>query len=610
MKFNKNNKTMKHFFAVIVTLLTIVSCGGKQDVQYLPFLETDGGDWGLISPSGEVLFKGEFKEQPTQVSHDRFFAKNGKGKWELFAAEQKPKQVGKEEYEQAGVFVEDVAPVVRKGQHIEFIDTEGKVKFSLDKVDGKPVTECTNFSEGIAVFKAGDYYGAIDPSGKVVIKPEYVMLSKPSDARLLAISKAYETEVKELNDNNNDEVKKKIKVTVLSTDGKKISELNMAKFDDLKGFFVDGAMGASVKDNEGNESYGLIDEKGEWILKPSKKVTYISRMAGKSFIFNDGERYGLMSFEGEEIIRAKYESLIFADDDGTLLYAKKSDKDGYMLIDRNDQQVGKETFEDYWFFNGDYAPVKFTSNNWGFVNKKGEDLKVKQDIFSIAPNSGDDVFHSQYVDVQALINELQLTKNGFCGLALTSSAESNIKRLSKLSSNQFSADPYTRRYETVAQAPVCIQRIDMKLQVAYNSFYVESGEQAGSYAYSGNAAYSFSKTLHPTGLLLRIEEEGLMKDNMGKLAQALMTKVKSFGKVVKSSDKGLLVAVGSTSYLVYRKGNELTVELVDIEASKIPFDQFMREDFSSTSSQEELDVDTVAADSAFEPEPDSDIDYD
>ena len=101
-----------------------------------------------------------------------------------------------------------------------------------------------------------------------------------------------------------------------------------------------------------------------------------------------------------------------------------------------------------------------------------------------------------------------------------------------------------------------------------------------------------------------------MKDNMGKLAQALMTKVKSFGKVVKSSDKGLLVAVGSTSYLVYRKGNELTVELVDIEASKIPFDQFMREDFSSTSSQEELDVDTVAADSAFEPEPDSDIDYD
>ena len=78
----------------------------------MPFQESEKSDWGLIDASGQALLTDEYEQMPTVVMHDRFFVKNKKGLWELYTAEAKPKQIG-DEYSQAGVFVENVAPVVQ-----------------------------------------------------------------------------------------------------------------------------------------------------------------------------------------------------------------------------------------------------------------------------------------------------------------------------------------------------------------------------------------------------------------------------------------------------------------------------------------------------------------
>lgn len=168
---------MKKLFLAAVAVLALASCNQEKGggIQYMPFQESEKSNWGLIDASGKALLTDEYQQMPTVVMHDRFFVKNKKGLWELYTAEAKPKQIG-DEYSQAGVFVENVAPVVQKDKQIEFIDVDGNVKFTLDKVDGKVVSSCTNFKDGVAIFQVDQYYGCINPNGDVVVEPDYLKI--------------------------------------------------------------------------------------------------------------------------------------------------------------------------------------------------------------------------------------------------------------------------------------------------------------------------------------------------------------------------------------------------------------------------------------------------
>ena len=150
---------MKKFSLFAVAAFALLSCnqqgGTDNTIQYLPFQESEKSGWGLIGTDGQVLLDDEYKEMSTVAMRDRYFAKNKDGQWELYSIDGKrTKQIG-DEYSQVGVFIADVAPVVEKGKSIEFIDRDGDVKFSLDRVDGKEVSTCTNFSDGVAVFRIG-----------------------------------------------------------------------------------------------------------------------------------------------------------------------------------------------------------------------------------------------------------------------------------------------------------------------------------------------------------------------------------------------------------------------------------------------------------------------
>lgn len=379
---------MKKFLFLIASMALLVSCVQfpifKGDgLQFMPFQASKDNRWGMISTSGEVLFTDEFKDEPTVAMHDRFFAKNSDGKWNLYSTEKNPTQVGKNDYEQAGAFLEDVAPVSVKGKPIQFIDKDANVKFELDKVDGKEVELCTNFSDGLAIFKVGDYYGCINTKGEVVIKPDYVFICPASDGKVLAVDKKYK-DTKE---------KKDIKVTVLSAEGEKLKDLSFAEYSDMAQGFVDGKLCVEEEAANGQTRCGLIDAEGNTVVAPSDKIQDITGISGDNFTYeNDDSEYGLKNVKGETLIRAKFKKLSFSGAE-KLLFAM--DDDGNVkLINENGDVVSRDSYEDAKSFHGAYAAVKENKDNWIFINKDGEDQKVKSDIYDIFDDYyGDDVIY-------------------------------------------------------------------------------------------------------------------------------------------------------------------------------------------------------------------------
>lgn len=559
---------MKQLLLLLAIVALLASCSKSDDkLQYMPFQEEKDGKWGMMGTDGKVLFSDEFKEMPTVVMNGVFFAKNGNDKWELYSAEEKPQQIGKEEYEQAGAFIEDVAPVVAKGKHIQFIDKSGQVKFELDKAGGKSIEECTNFSDGVAVFKAGEFYGCINTSGKVIVEPEYLAIMPANDGKMLAINKKYK-----------DKDQKDMKITVLSTAGQEISEISMKKYSDIGSRFVEGALAVEEKSSDGETKAGLIDEKGEEILKPSSKIHRISDIHDGKIIFYDGDGYGLMDMKGEIILRAKYDALAFSGKDGILIVKKDKNKSDVTLINEKGDEVSKDTYENIYGFHGDLAVAKDGDNSYIFINDKGEDQKLKTDIYYITEVSyGDNTFQSQYFDVKDFINSLSVKNDGIMGLTLSMNAQNIVKAMNSISGVSVSSDPESYTYSSDISGGTTINKVDVTVAAAFTDnvgrAITTTKTDEWGFTYEYTTGYEFNN-LTPKNIEITINNGFLIKGHMNEVTNQLITLVKSFGNTVKSNKNAALVKVGQQYYFVAFTGKSIFVIYGAIDPEAIDFSQY------------------------------------
>ena len=60
-------------FGVGLLCLSCTKSITTSNVEAIPYRETEDGQWGMISMDGKVLFKEEFKNEPTIVREGRFF---------------------------------------------------------------------------------------------------------------------------------------------------------------------------------------------------------------------------------------------------------------------------------------------------------------------------------------------------------------------------------------------------------------------------------------------------------------------------------------------------------------------------------------------------------
>lgn len=576
---------MKKLFLAVITAIAFASCNqqtSNNEIQYMPFQESEKSGWGLIGTDGLVLLDDEYTEMSTVVMQNRYFAKNKEGLWELYSIDnQRAKQIG-DEYSQVGVFFAEVAPVVEKGKCIEFIDMDGEVKFTLDRVEGKEVSTCTNFSEGVAVFRIGKYCGAINPQGDVIVDPRYIEILPANEGKMLALDKKYEKDVLAGDLDN-------VKYTILSTSGEELGSISTRRYKIASRSFENGALVVTNKSGNGTVRTGLIDEKGDWIVKPSDKIKSIKSIRNNTFIYNDGDGYGVMDFEGNVIIRPKYDNLIFANKNG-LLFAKEDKEDSdYFLMNLKEEQLGRDHYANVLPFINGKAIVQESADNWILIDEKGEDQRIKQDIYSISASAfGDEVFVSEYVDYSKVTNALKLTPNGLLDMTLKMDAEhiasaiATIEEAGELGGSNVAVSPqyFVDRKEVHGSFVVN----GIKLSVSSN--FDEP------IAVSTKSGVAFNK-ISPNQIGLQIPAEGMLRGKSSMMAKDLINMVKGFGTTVKENNNAVIVTIGEAAYFVANNGSGVDVVYGLLDVDKIDIAPYQNVKDASSSPLKRYEVEDV-----------------
>ena len=417
-------KKITFVFAVLTAML-FASCSKTENdkVEYIPFQESADGQWGMISLDGKILFTEEFKTKPTVVRDGRFFVRTKEGLWEMYDATNKPKKIGTD-YAHASGFRNGVALVAEKNKPVSIIDTEGKTKKILDRIEGKVVDCVRSFEEGYAVFMTVDsLFGVINQGGDCVIKPEYTELNDCGDGKFIGINKKYEADLKKGK-------KDKVKLSVVNTSGKVLYEFMASKYNDVHQKFSDGLLPISVK-KDGKETWGIINEKGEEVVKPTTKIKNIGNVKDEKFTYYNGEGWGLMNTKGETLIRAKYEFLYF-DGDNMLVAIVKKDADTFesKYVNEKDEQIGEDTYVSatpFTMFDGEHAIVKPNDKIYSIISKEGKQVEGLPDIVEIGTFEGESYIQSDYVDFKALIADCKISDDGMFGMSFKTTPAEAIK---------------------------------------------------------------------------------------------------------------------------------------------------------------------------------------
>lgn len=397
------------------TLLSLTSCGGgTSKVEGFPFRDSDHGRWGILGMDGKPVFSEEFKSEPTVAMKGVTIVRNADGLYELYAVDKNVKQIGDEAYLSVCPFTADVTPSVRKNGKIELINTDGKVATEIDRLDDKIVEEMTLFIEDRAIVSSGDLKGMVDTKGKLVVPFDYVSLSVCQNGYIYGVNKKYA-------DVGRDEGV----ITILNSSGKEVGSLKMSKFDIVGGIFEGGYFTATYQD-DASAGIGILDLKGEWVVKPSEKYKSIVNIRSKHFVYSDGSSCGLATLEGEVTIRPKYDGLAIVGDNLVAAYRDKH----VTLMDFKGEPVGDEEYTKLvlasTFLDGKAMIAADSPNSWFLIGKDGKPLG-KESYYEIDVNMGPVSVTRDFVDYDAILSDIDITAAGMGGVTFNDNAEKIAK---------------------------------------------------------------------------------------------------------------------------------------------------------------------------------------
>lgn len=533
-------------FGIAASLLfTACGSGSQTDPDYFPFQSEEEGNWGMISTDGEVLFADEFDREPTKVYNDRFMVRNSDGLWEIYTAEEKPQQVGAA-YKEAGVFYENVAPVVEPGKCIELINKDGEVVKTLDKLAGKTVVKISNFSNGLAVFTTDeDKQGVIDTDGSVVVEPIYYTVSIGDEA-IFAVEEKYRTVERE-----------KTEMVLLSLSGKEMSRIKLSKFTQINKSMKEGLIAAST--GEGSDiKWGLIDKEGEWVLKPVSGVKDISEIQGNNFIYYDGDNYGLMNTDGEIVIRAKYDGMYFVSADRLAVAQLKSSGAEYSLVDMEGEKVGTDTYGYIFPFyhEGSYAMAQIDFHSFTFIDKEGKEKKnMNTNLYNLGLGEGNHIIESDYVDYEGIVSKLGISNSGFAGLKLTDDVTSIVHYIAGITG--MSETPEYYKYKSNISYEMPLGNVSADISVYFDEYFVspikETEEKSsfwgGTYTVEKTVGYEFN-SYNPKRIEAYFKDSGKLRGKLADLYQSLTTHISKLGTVAKKNENACLVECDGGIYVM------------------------------------------------------------
>lgn len=576
-------KKISLFLVIIGTI--IVSCNKEANlgVEYVPYQETEKGQWCMISPSGEVLFSEEFKNTPTVAQEGRFMVKNDNNLWEIYTAEAKPKKVGGE-YLYATCFKDGKALVSERNGYVTIIDIDGKEVKTLDKIDNKIVDAVGAFNEGYAVFKTGNYYGAIDNEGKEVIKPNYVSLNPCHDGKFVGVDKKYEKEYGKENTIYS--------FDIIDTNGKVLFSISKEKYTNIGSNFVEGLISVATK-IDGEECWGLINDKNEVIVKPSAKIKQILDIRDGKFIYNNGEGCGLMSIEGENLIRAKYEHLTFEGSNRMFAITEKTIKSydyKCRLIDEEDNRIGDEEFSYYYSFknfDGNHAFVKVSDKMWSIIDVEGKQIPKLPDMVNIGISTGDIEVMNDHIDFSELFKEMKLGANSVDGITLKKTTPKEAAQIKELYNPELGnsehpiSDPYWYDNINMISYDKTFNKVETQIGLSFPDYmsrkvYRTEYENYGYFTYSHDVLSGYEFNDNKAKMLFVVfSESGILNGKIKLLQNALNDHVKKLGgKLEKSNENAAVYTISKDNRVILFKkddkfnmvwGDLLPVEKLDID---------------------------------------------
>lgn len=360
--------------AVLAVLVgsSLWSCSGdKGKTRYVPVVLDGEEKWSILdTKTGDVLCQNDFDEMPSVVEDGMFVVRTKSGYYECYKIDDSKNAIGKGKYTQLGTFGdEDVTFAVKEGQGIMIVNK----KFEEVKKLPKKVSRTSGFSEGLAAFCKDGKWGFLDTKGEEVIPAKYDQATPFSDGRAFVL------------------MLKNEKILIIDKKGETIKSMSLDKYNPIA-FYHNGYAPIAKGDK-----VVFLDKNGEETFTNSKMESdgCYEINDGKT-VFRRDDRYGLISTDGEVLVRPKYLSLEYANKNR---YIACNDDFKFGVIDAKGDVV----------IDFEYSGLKQTSvvadryfakdgNSWVLINEKGEEqTKDSYKELNLA-GSYVDVFYSEVAE--------------------------------------------------------------------------------------------------------------------------------------------------------------------------------------------------------------------
>jgi len=340
-------KNLKTSLTAIAAGFMLWSCSGDEGKPRYVAAMIDGEEkWSILdTETGEILCQNDFTNAPSQVKDGLFTVKNRKGYYECYDISDPKKPLNDDRFTQLGLFTDGVAFAVKEGKPISIINKD----FEIVKTLSDKISQVCDFTDGLAAFCEDGKWGFMDTDGETVIPAKYDNVMLFREGRTFAL----------LND----------RILLLDKKGEVVSSMKADKYEFISGFtFTDGYC-PLLKDNR---KVVFINTDGEEVYTSSRmEKGYCYEAHDGKTVYTDGESYGIMTLDGEILVRAKYSSLAYASPDRYI--AVKDNEEG--VIDSMGEIVipfDNEVITQLSSKPGHY--FVFNKKSWTLTDEKGEEI--------------------------------------------------------------------------------------------------------------------------------------------------------------------------------------------------------------------------------------------
>ncbi len=573
-------------FLHLLIIVCLTSCSNREGaIEYVPFQNAEDGHWGLISPTGHVLVSDEYGACPTMATCDRFWMMNEKGYYELYNTDKTPQRIGTEEYRYVSLFYKGKAFVSRRDKPISVINKDGATEMIIDKIEGKKITRIQNVSEGHAVAVLDTLQGMMNTKAEWVIKPNYAFVSPMRDGIALAIDNRYVMMMTAVLNEPTEDLPSDIKpgyFSLFNSKGERMLHISGSEYPLVSPELYNGHIAVGKVIN-GEVAWGIINDKGKVIVKPSPKYKSIKGVIDKAFIYTtEDETCGLNSFEGKELIRPIYKDMIPAGGDMVIASAEYDDemRMRYMRIDGT--LVTQKKFISAAPFlpsSHEYAFARSSEDRCVILNNKGRKLRDVPMIFNIYLNYGSDFIESDYINLNELIKDVNFSESALNGLNFGSSVRevldaqarsysvANIPKASDYSNTTtvvIGRDIDGASITETIQFPATLSKQTYRQERVIDYYDWWSGYY---WYHTRNVPTGFVfNNINPSSFKISFDNYGILRGKLRPLYEALVTKFKKMGSITSSNRSATVFALTNGRRAVIR----LTGTMVTAQWGKLP----------------------------------------